>query len=78
MLKNGNILFFVIDGRSKNSKGFTLEELANYLSQYEVKSALNLDGGGSTSLYFNGKIVNEISDQKERKVSNIIIVTHKD
>lgn len=77
LLKNDNILLFVVDGRVKNSKGFTLEELANYLSQYEIKSAINLDGGGSSTMYFNGKIINEVSDPKERKVSTVIMILPK-
>jgi exopolysaccharide biosynthesis protein len=77
LLKNDDILFIVVDGRIKNSRGFTLEELANYLIQYEIKSAINLDGGGSSTMYFNSNILNEISDSKERKVSTIIMVLPK-
>jgi exopolysaccharide biosynthesis protein len=70
LLKNGNILLITVDGRQLSSRGMTLEELAYFLKDYDSKDAMNFDGGGSTAMYFNGSLINSISDPKERKVSN--------
>ncbi|MFN8577659.1 MAG: phosphodiester glycosidase family protein [Candidatus Sericytochromatia bacterium] len=70
ILKNGNILLMTVDGRQSSSRGMTLDELAYFLKDYEAKDAMNFDGGGSTAMYFNGSLINSVSDPKERKVSN--------
>lgn len=71
-------LFLVSDGRTKESKGLSLYELANFLTNYDVKIAYNLDGGGSSTLYFNGEVINRPTHDgiqiKERKVSDIVYI----
>ncbi len=71
-------LFLVSDGRTKESKGLSLYELANILKDYNVKIAYNLDGGGSSTLYFNGKVINNPTHDgkkmEERKVSDIVYI----
>ncbi|OEH92830.1 phosphodiester glycosidase family protein [Bacillus solimangrovi] len=73
---NGELLFIVIDGRREGwSKGITLEEIQDKLLSFKVKDAFNLDGGGSSAFYYNGKILNRPSDGRERPVtSNIVIM----
>ncbi|WLR52966.1 phosphodiester glycosidase family protein [Bacillus tianshenii] len=73
---NGELLFIVIDGRRKGwSSGVTLEELQDKLLSFKIKDAFNLDGGGSSAFYYNGKILNKPSDGRQRPVtSNIIIL----
>lgn len=73
---NGELLFIVIDGRREGwSKGVTLEELQHKLLSFKIKDAFNLDGGGSSAFYYNGKILNRPSDGRERPVtSNIVIL----
>ena len=73
---NGELLFIVIDGRNKGwSNGVTLEEVQDKLLSFKVKDAFNLDGGGSSTFYFDGEILNKPSDGRERKVtSNLIIL----
>ncbi|MEA4866899.1 MAG: phosphodiester glycosidase family protein [Rikenellaceae bacterium] len=80
-MKNGNILFFTVDGRAASSNGMSLEELQKTLRWLGADYIINLDGGGSTTMYVNGKgVVNHPTDNKlfdnngERKVANIIIV----
>lgn len=70
-------VFVVSDGRTSESSGLTLYELANVMNDLKCTYAYNLDGGGSTTMYFNGKVINNpTSGNKsgERKVSDIIYV----
>lgn len=72
---NDDLIFIVIDGRQNDwSVGITLEKLQGKLLDLGVKSAYNLDGGGSSSFYYNGKVLNKPSDGKERPVVNNILV----
>lgn len=67
--KDGTLLLLVVDGRSSASAGLTLTELAQYLVKLGAVSAVNYDGGGSSEMVINGKIVNNPSDGRERAVS---------
>ncbi|CAM3683464.1 phosphodiester glycosidase family protein [Marinicrinis lubricantis] len=61
--KHDRLLFVVVEGNDENGRtGATLPELQNYLSRLGVKDAYNLDGGGSTTLVWNGKVLNTPSD----------------
>ena len=81
---DGTTLLFVVDGRTKESEGMSLDELTNTLRWLGCEDALNMDGGGSTTLYIQGKpyggIVNYPIDngrfdhKGERGVSNAILV----
>ncbi len=67
--KDGTLLMLVVDGRSSASAGMTLTELAQYFVKLGAVSAVNYDGGGSSEMVVNGKIVNTPSDGRERAVS---------
>lgn len=71
-------LFVVSDGRSDESEGLTLYELAEFLQQFDVKTAYNLDGGGSSTMVFNGEVINNPTTTgrttKERKVSDAVCI----
>lgn len=67
--QDGTVLVLVVDGRSTNSKGLTLQELATYFLRLGARDAVNLDGGGSSVMVINGEIVNKPSDGWERPVS---------
>lgn len=73
---NGDLLFIVIDGRQKGySTGVTLEEAQGKLLEWNVRDAYNLDGGGSSTFVYNGKLMNSPSDGQERKVvSNFVVL----
>lgn len=72
---NGDILLIIIDGRNDNwSEGVTLERVQEKLIYLGVEEAYNLDGGGSTTLYYKGEILNKPSDGVERSVANSFIV----
>jgi len=65
------IIVATIDGRRAGwSRGMTLYELGELMQSAGCKKALNLDGGGSTTMWVRGKIRNKPSDNKERSVAN--------
>lgn len=67
--KDEQLLILVADGYNElGSSGATLEEIQNKLYNMGVKDAYNLDGGGSSSLIFNGRVINKPSDGNLRAV----------
>ncbi len=76
-MNDGKFLMVTVDGRQPGvSVGMTLLELANYLLALGAVDAMNLDGGGSTTMVLNGKVVNKPSDPNgERKIGDAILVT---
>lgn len=75
-LKDGKFLMITVDGRSESSGGIGLFDLAAYLLELGATDAMNLDGGGSTTMFLDGKVVNHPSDKEgERKVSDAILVS---
>jgi len=66
-----------VDGRQTFSVGMTLNELATYLLKLGCTDAMNLDGGGSATLWYVGKVCNRPSDGRERPVANALVVTKK-
>jgi len=72
---NGDVLMIVIDGRQKGySEGVTLEDAQDKLIGLNIRDAYNLDGGGSSTFYYNGKVLNKPSDGKERKVISSFVL----
>ncbi len=67
--KDGTVILLVADGRRATSAGMTLEEVARYMIRLGAWSALNFDGGGSSEMVLNKKILNNPSDGRERAVS---------
>ena len=83
-MANGDILFVTVDGRSDQSEGMSLEQLQRTLRWLGAEYIINLDGGGSTTMYIKGEadngVVNHPTDNRlfdnkgERKVANIVII----
>ena len=70
-------LFVVADGRTSASAGLDLDELGNFLVGCGAQTAYNLDGGGSSTMWFQGRVVNRPTDGRsnsERKVSDIVYI----
>lgn len=71
-------VFVVSDGRTEESDGLSLYELAEFMQSLGVTTAYNLDGGGSSTMYFNGEIINKPTTGghhiKERSVSDIVYI----
>ena len=77
--KNGDVIMMVVDGRQVDSRGVYLKELAMLMSQFDCEEAVNLDGGGSSSLVVNGNLVNKpIGLNIEREVMSFIAVVSGD
>ena len=76
-MKDGKFLMVTVDGRQPGvSVGMNLFELAEYLLSLGAVDAMNLDGGGSTTMFLDGKVVNTPSDKEgERRVGDAILVT---
>lgn len=84
---NGNVILLTTDGRNQNAAGLSMVELKKIMRWLGCSSSINLDGGGSTTMWVkkqsdNG-IVNYPSDNKkwdhkgQRKVANVILVKRK-
>lgn len=77
MIDENHYIFVVSDGRSDESEGLSLYELAEFMQSMGAETAYNLDGGGSSTMYFNGEIVNNPTGgrgESERKVSDIVYI----
>lgn len=77
MIDANHFVFVVSDGRTSESAGLSLYELAAFMQSLGVKTAYNLDGGGSSTMYFNGSVVNNPTTGgsiKERGVSDIVYI----
>ncbi len=68
----------VSDGRTSESAGLSLLQLAEILQKLGCTEAYNLDGGGSTTMYFNGEVINNPTTngrkESERSVSDIVYI----
>lgn len=72
-----NYIVIVADGRTSESEGLSLYELAQVMKEYNCTIAYNLDGGGSSTMYFNGEIINNPTSGRsigERSVSDIVYI----
>jgi len=78
-VSEGHYLFIVVDGRCDQSPGVSLWELGDIFRELGAKTAYNLDGGGSATMIFNGKLINTPytnwnKPSGERRVSDIVYI----
>ena len=70
----------VSDGRTDESAGLSLSQLAEFMQGLGVTTAYNLDGGGSSTMVFNGTVINNPTTDgntiKERSVSDIVCIAY--
>ena len=78
---DGTYVFVVSDGRTDESEGLSLLQLAEFMENLGAETAYNLDGGGSSTMVFKGNIVNTPTgggigngSGSERKVSDIVYI----
>lgn len=71
-LDDNRYVIVVAEGRMEGADGMTLGELQQLFLNLGCKTAYNLDGGGSTTLYFQRKLINTPSDGSERSVVDMI------
>ena len=78
IIDESRYIIVVSDGRTSESKGLSLYQMAEVMKSYGAKTAYNLDGGGSSTLYFNGQVINKPttggSKISERAVSDIVYI----
>ncbi len=77
IIDNNHFVFVVGDGRTSESEGLTLYNLAELMSKMGVVTAYNLDGGGSSTMVFNGEVINKPTSGggiEERAVSDIVYI----
>ncbi len=74
MTKNGSLVLLVVDGRQATSRGATLKEIAQIMLDLGCTEALNLDGGGSSTLIARDLVVNSPSDGQQRMVASGLVV----
>ena len=77
---DGTVLLVVADGRNRAEAGLSMRELQQVMAVLGCVDAINLDGGGSTTMVVRGEVVNHPSDNRkfdpagERPVANVILV----
>ena len=78
IIDENHYIIVVSDGRTSESKGLSLYQMAEVMKSYGVKTVYNLDGGGSSTLYFNGQVINKPTTGgnkiSERSVSDIVYI----
>lgn len=87
LTKNNHLLLITVDGNTEQSAGMTITEFTEIFKAFDCTDAINLDGGGSTTMWIKGQpdngIVNHPSDNKifdhfgERKVANALLIKLK-
>ena len=76
MFGKNHFVFIVVDGRSSGySCGVTLDAFAQIFKDLGCTQAYNMDGGGSSTMYFKGSVVNNpLGKNQERGTSDILLV----
>ena len=73
------VYFITVDGRQQMSRGMSLLEFADLMIDEGIYQGLNLDGGGSTTMIINNKVVNSPSDNTgERAVGNCLVLIREE
>ena len=85
---DNHLILITVDGNTTESAGMTIAEFARLFEALGCKRAMNLDGGGSATMWINGKpdkgVVSHPSDNKrfdhqgERAVANAVIITNNE
>lgn len=75
VIDENHLVFVVVDGREQGySVGVTMTELAQIMVDLGAETAYNLDGGGSSTMYFDGEVINQPSNNGERGTSDILYI----
>jgi exopolysaccharide biosynthesis protein len=73
----GKVLFVTVDGHSRQNSGMTLDELAALMGDLGAVDAMNLDGGGSSTLVVGGRVVSALPRGGERMVSSMLVALRR-
>ncbi|MBJ6746263.1 phosphodiester glycosidase family protein [Streptococcus sp. 121] len=78
IIDENHYIIVVADSRTEESQGLSLYQMAEVLKEYGAQTAYNLDGGGSSTFYFNGQVINKPTTNgntiSEREVSDIVYI----
>ena len=77
MIDTNHYVFVVSDGRTSDNEGLSLYELAGFMKELGVTTAYNLDGGGSSTMVYEGEVINTPTSGRhtnERSVSDIVYI----
>jgi exopolysaccharide biosynthesis protein len=75
IVDTNHLVLVVVDGRDAGySRGVTMTELARIMQDLGATTAYNIDGGGSSTMYFNGEVINRPSNGGERATRDILYV----
>ena len=75
VISPNHFVFVAVDGRATGySRGVTMTEFAQIFTDLGATTAYNLDGGGSTTMYFNGAVINSPAQGHERGTSDILYI----
>jgi exopolysaccharide biosynthesis protein len=75
---DSHLYLMLVDGRQPGlSVGMSFQEMANYFIKLGCKHAVNLDGGGSASMWVLGQTVSSPSEGRERPIANGLVVVKK-
>ena len=74
---NNEFIMVTVDGREHASVGMTLGELARMMKSFGCINAMNLDGGGSTVMYVQGKVVNSPAQKGGIPISNALTISER-
>ena len=78
IIDENHYIIVIADGRTTESEGLSLYQMAEIMKEYGATTAYNLDGGGSSTLYFNGQVINNPTTNgntiSERAVSDIVYI----
>ena len=78
IIDENHYIIVVADGRTTESEGLSLYQMAEIMKEYGATTAYNLDGGGSSTLCFNGQVINNPTTNgntiSERAVSDIVYI----
>ena len=72
-----DFVFVQVDGRQSHSDGMTLAEMSEFLVSIGCEEAMNLDGGASSEVWFDGQILNSPCWGRERSTANALVLIEK-
>ncbi len=75
--KDNEFIMVTVDGREQSSVGMTLGQLAKFMQELGCINAMNLDGGGSSVMYVNGRVVNKPAQAGGIPLSNALTISEK-
>ena len=74
---DNDMIMVAVDGREGSSVGMTLMQLAGFMKSLDCVNAMNLDGGGSTVMYVDGRVVNNPQVRGGITLSNALVLSRK-